>query len=92
MIGTQVGGSVKCWGGNWMGELGLGDDDARGDDAGEMGASTLPPAGVTLLGENMLPGRYRLMCGLESLIEGCVDWQANLPAVDFNGTVVECPV
>jgi hypothetical protein len=45
-----------------------------------------------LLGETVTPGSYRLMCGLESLIEGCVDWQANLPAVDFNGTVVECPV
>ena len=30
-------GSVKCWGGNDYGELGLGDTAARGDDPGEMG-------------------------------------------------------
>jgi cysteine-rich repeat protein len=30
-------GSVKCWGGNSFGELGLGDHNARGDEPGEMG-------------------------------------------------------
>ena len=30
-------GSVKCWGGNSRGELGLGDTSNRGDGAGEMG-------------------------------------------------------
>jgi len=30
-------GSVKCWGGNGGGELGLGDTDDRGDEPGEMG-------------------------------------------------------
>ena len=29
--------SVKCWGGNNVGQLGLGDADSRGDEPGEMG-------------------------------------------------------
>ncbi len=36
------GGSVKCWGHNAFGQLGQGDDSARGDDLGEMG-DNLPP-------------------------------------------------
>jgi hypothetical protein len=34
--------SVKCWGDNQWGTLGLGDTEARGDDPGEMG-DDLPP-------------------------------------------------
>ncbi|HTV18305.1 MAG TPA: hypothetical protein VMG12_06530, partial [Polyangiaceae bacterium] len=33
--------TVKCWGNNFTGQLGLGDRDNRGDDPGEMG-DTLP--------------------------------------------------
>jgi len=32
-------GSVKCWGSNGLGSLGLGDTQARGDGPGEMGAN-----------------------------------------------------
>jgi alpha-tubulin suppressor-like RCC1 family protein len=30
-------GTLKCWGQNWVGQLGLGDTDNRGDAPGEMG-------------------------------------------------------
>ena len=39
--GTQVSGSIKCWGYNNYGQLGLGDTNNRGDGPGEMGASSL---------------------------------------------------
>lgn len=35
-------GDLKCWGANARGQLGLGDDDNRGDDPGELG-DALPP-------------------------------------------------
>ena len=41
--------TLRCWGSNLDGELGLGDRAQRGDGAGEMGAA-LPRVGVTLLG------------------------------------------
>lgn len=37
-----VGGVVKCWGNGFFGQLGLGDTEPRGDEAGEMG-DALPP-------------------------------------------------
>ncbi len=37
--------SLKCWGGNGTGALGLGDNANRGDDPGEMGNS-LPPVSL----------------------------------------------
>ncbi len=35
----EASGVVKCWGGNSLGQLGLGDTNNRGDGAGEMGAN-----------------------------------------------------
>lgn len=34
--------TVKCWGGNASGQLGLGDSTRRGDNAGEMGDALMP--------------------------------------------------
>lgn len=36
------GGRLKCWGGSWLGGLGLGDELTRGDEPNEMG-DALPP-------------------------------------------------
>ena len=41
VYGTQVSGSIKCWGFNYYGQLGLGDTNNRGDGPGEMGVSFL---------------------------------------------------
>jgi hypothetical protein len=34
-----IDGTLRCWGENATGQLGLGDMERRGDDVGEMGAS-----------------------------------------------------
>lgn len=48
--------SIKCWGDNSSGELGLGDTDSRGDAAGEMGDA--------LAAVDLGPGRTAVAAGL----------------------------
>ncbi|WP_437278124.1 hypothetical protein WME90_44025 [Sorangium sp. So ce375] len=57
-------GGVKCWGYNGSGQLGLGDADARGDAAGEMGLSL----DESLIGdvESILAGES-FTCALQEL-------------------------
>jgi hypothetical protein len=59
-VGTQVGGSVKCWGQNYHGQLGYGDKRYRGDDAGEMGEN-LPV--VDLLGGGKVTKAFEIYTG-----------------------------
>jgi alpha-tubulin suppressor-like RCC1 family protein len=58
LLGT---GSVKCWGGNEYGQLGQGDQEARGDEPGELGAAL--PA-IDLGGSPVveLTAGYRFVC------------------------------
>ncbi|KAJ1466882.1 regulator of chromosome condensation 1/beta-lactamase-inhibitor protein II, partial [Baffinella frigidus] len=77
-----VGGSVKCWDQNGNGQLGLGDTGYRGNSA-HMGVRTP-------LQERRCFARW--MAGMEVLTKGCVDWQANLPAVNFGADIAECAV
>jgi alpha-tubulin suppressor-like RCC1 family protein len=70
-------GSVRCWGGNTYGGLGLGDTVSRGDAPGEMGAM-LP---AVELGEGMIAlaidaGRFHTCAILNT--DGVKCWGANM--------------
>lgn len=58
--------SVKCWGDNRHGQLGLGDRDDRGDDPGEMGAD-LPPVnlGTGKAAVQLAAGRFHTCARLD---------------------------
>jgi len=65
--------SVKCWGANGRGQLGLGDTDNRGDAAGDMGDALLA---VTLSGTDALALGAEHSCA--RLLNGSVKcWGAN---------------
>lgn len=69
--------NVKCWGENYNGQLGLGDDRSRGDDAGEMG-DALPPVdlGPGTAARAVVAGEYHT-CAL--LNQGAVKcWGRNI--------------
>lgn len=57
-------GSVKCWGDNSNGELGLGDTNARGDTAGEMATNLLAVDLGTGRSASFLAGGYHHVCAL----------------------------
>jgi alpha-tubulin suppressor-like RCC1 family protein len=68
--------SVKCWGANDHGQLGLGDDDARGDHAVEMG-NALPTVSTGLVLEpvsRVAAGSFH-SCAIMGTILRC--WGAN---------------
>jgi len=58
--------AVKCWGWNLFGQLGIGDQDWRGDDAGEMGdALASVDLGVASLAQGLVAGGYHTCALLE---------------------------
>jgi alpha-tubulin suppressor-like RCC1 family protein len=78
--------TVKCWGANWGGMLGLGDMDDRGDGAGEMGDSLpalqlgtgLRPIGISSGGEQACAffDNGRIKCWGQN-------WTSQLGTLDF---------
>lgn len=67
--------SVKCWGDNSAGQLGLGDEEARGDDANEMG-DQLPTValGAGVAAESISCGYQHVCARLNGYVK-C--WGAN---------------
>jgi alpha-tubulin suppressor-like RCC1 family protein len=68
--------SVKCWGANGDGELGLGDQNARGDNSGEMG-NQLPAVlvGVTFVPVSKLSAGGFHNCAIMGSVLRC--WGSN---------------
>ncbi|KAJ1495205.1 regulator of chromosome condensation 1/beta-lactamase-inhibitor protein II, partial [Baffinella frigidus] len=94
------GGFVKCWGQNTWGNLGYGDTRQRGDEEGEMGASTpsrieggfvkcwgLNDHGQLGYGDTIQRGDGAGEMGASTTPRAFLS-AANLPFVDLNGTAV----
>jgi len=69
--------TVKCWGANGFGQLGLGDTDSRGDAAGEMG-SALPAVdlGPGRTAKAIAPGDFHVCALLDDATVKC--WGMNV--------------
>jgi hypothetical protein len=82
--------SVKCWGYNYNGQLGLGDTDYRGDEEGEMGDS-LPAVPLGALSCGVHPGPCP--AGYTGPLGGpCVACEAGeYKATAGTGTCETCP-
>lgn len=68
--GLSGSGTVKCWGGNNYGQLGLGDQSARGDDVNEMGGQ-LPLVPVGGQAVFLALGHDALCVGLDTGLLRC---------------------
>ncbi|MCA0268032.1 MAG: hypothetical protein LCH53_02240 [Bacteroidetes bacterium] len=68
------GGTVKCWGANRYGQLGLGDTQARGDQSGEMGAN-LPVVNLPGTPSALVAGAYHTCAMLAGGTVTC--WGSN---------------
>jgi alpha-tubulin suppressor-like RCC1 family protein len=68
--------TVKCWGRNQYGQLGYGDTDSRGDDAGEMGDALLAiDFGTGRTARAIAAGKYFTCALLDNFAVTC--WGAN---------------
>jgi alpha-tubulin suppressor-like RCC1 family protein len=83
-------GSVKCWGHNLYGQLGLGDMDFRGDDPGEIGdAVPTVSFGTGRTALNIVAGSRQTCVRLDTQRVKCWGWnddgQLGLGDVDTRG-------
>lgn len=80
---TFLNGTVKCWGVNFSGQLGLGDGNARGDEAGEMGdALDFVYLGRNAHVDHMVVGGYHACAAISSqaVFKGVKCWGYNSSA------------
>jgi alpha-tubulin suppressor-like RCC1 family protein len=77
-------GAVKCWGRNWAGQLGLGDNTIHGDETGEMGANLLP-ADLDGRALAVVAGSGRSCALLTTGLVKCWGWGAGLGTADYPG-------
>ena len=69
--------SIKCWGNNWDGQLGLGDENHRGDDTAEMGDNlTRVPFSTALTAVELASNAYATCARFDDGTVRC--WGSNV--------------
>jgi cysteine-rich repeat protein len=71
-------GTVKCWGENYLGQLGLGDKSSRGDEAGEMGDTlSAVDLGAGKTAKALAAGHEHTCALLQDGTAKCWGWNGN---------------